>query len=289
MSTIIALAATGMIPQKNMTAYVPVSPKEIAETVANCFDMGATVAHIHPRDESGQPTWKKEIFKEIIDLIKSKRPSILISVTTSGRNWSDFERRSECLELTGDSKPDLASLTVGSMNFIKTASVNSPEMIEKLALKMQDNGIKPELEVFEAGMMAKANHLISKGVIPSENPYFNILLGSLGTAPLHPSVFASFHALLPTNAIWSVAGIGNYQLDSNIMSLAYGGHVRVGLEDNIYFDRSKTKVCRNEDLIERLVKIMDLMGLKPATAQETAAKLGLRKFLNGNPNVSSGL
>jgi len=275
MPVIINLAGVGMLPQKSMTPHVPISPQEMAETAANCIDMGVTIIHVHPREADGRPTWKKEVFKEVIDRIKSKRPNVLIIAKTSGRNWSDFERRSECLDLTGDTKPDLASLTVGSQNFIKTASVNSPEMIEKLASKMKDKGIKPEIEVFEPGMLHKANYLINKGIISSENPYINILLGSLGTSPFHPSTFAAFHALLPPKAVWSLAGIGTYQLDANVMGLAYGGNIRIGLEDNIYFDKDKTILCRNEDLVERILKIMQLMNLKPATYQETKEKLAI--------------
>lgn len=272
-NVIVNLAMTGMVISKKMTPHIPITPQEIAETVSNCVDMGVTVAHIHARENDGKPTWRKELFKEIIDRIKSKKPNVLISATCSGREWGDFERRSEVLELSGDSKPDLASLTSGSLNFIKTASVNSPEMIEKLALKMKDNNIKPEIECFEPGHLWKANNLIQKGIISDKNPYFNILLGSLGTSPLHPSVFPSFHALLLPNAVWSIAGIGGFQLDANVMSLAFGGNIRIGLEDNVFFDRGKTKLCRNEDLVERIVNIMNLMGLRPSTYQETKEKL----------------
>lgn len=277
MSVILNLCSTGMVPTKEMTPHVPISPKEIIETSLRCAELGVQITHIHPRDESGKPTWKKEVFQQIICGIRAKNPNILISATTSGRNWGDFERRSECLDLEGDDKPDLGSLTVGSLNFVRSASVNAPEMIHQLAQKMMDRDIKPEIEVFDAGMLHKANTMLKSGIIRDEKPYVNILLGSLGTSPLHPAVFGGIHALLPSNAEWAVAGVGNYQLDANIMSLTYGGNIRVGLEDNIYLDRHKKVLATNEQLVERLIKIMNLMGLKPATFQETCQRLGIKK------------
>lgn len=278
MGIIINLAPTGMVVTKKMTPHVPITPSEIVETVLRCAEMGVQIAHIHPRDEFGQPTWKKEIFQEIIYGIRCRNPRILISATTSGRNWSEFEKRAACLELSGDDRPDLASLTVGSLNFIRSASVNAPEIIHALADKMRLHGIKPELEIFDAGMLHKANTMIKSGLVSDDRPYFNILLGSLGTAPLHPSVFAGIHALLPSNAEWSVAGIGGYQLDANIMSLAYGGNVRVGLEDNIYFDRDKNKLASNEQFVERLLHIANKMNLSIASFEETCERLAIKRL-----------
>ncbi len=283
MGIIINLAGTGMVITKEMTPYVPITPEEIIETSLRCGDyvrpgVGAHIIHIHPRDEFGKPTWKKEVFQRIIAGIRNKNPKLLISATTSGRNWSEFEKRSECLDLTGDDKPDLASLTVGSLNFIRSASVNEPDMIHQLAKKMMDTGIKPELEVFDVGFMHKINHMLKTGIIKDDKPYINILLGSLGTAPLHPSAFAAIHALLPANAEWSVAGIGNYQLDANLMSLCFGGNIRVGLEDNIYYDRHKKELATNEELLGRVVWIIEEhMGLEIASHEEVRQRLGISR------------
>jgi uncharacterized protein (DUF849 family) len=262
-----------MIPTKEMTPHVPVSPQEIIDDAVRCAEIGARIVHIHPRDEMGKPTWKKEVFAKIIDGIRSKTDQILISATTSGRFWDDFERRAECLELKGDLKPDLASLTVGSNNFIHTASINSPTIIHQLAQKMMDVGIKPELEVFELGMVHKTNVMLKKGLITNTSPYFNILLGSLGTSPLHPAAFAAFHALLPENAIWSVAGIGRYQLAANILGLVHNGHIRVGLEDNIYY---QNKVLGTNDmLVARIVGLSQTLGRDIATIEQTREILAI--------------
>lgn len=273
---IINLCPTGMVPTKNMTPHVPIAPKEIIKDALETAKLGVSMVHIHARDEDGAPTWKKEIFAKIIYGIREKNPDLIIIATTSGRNWTDFERRSEVLELEGDLKPDMASLTVGSMNFISVASTNSPEMIERLATKMMEKGIKPELEVFEPGMIYKANFLIEKGIIKDQHPYYNILLGSLGTSPLEPNVFGSMHALVPENGTWSVAGIGRYQLNANIMAMSYGGNIRVGLEDNIYYDfGTKNTLATNLSLIKRIVKIADMMSIEIASPKEARERLGL--------------
>lgn len=274
---VINLCSTGMVPTKEMNPKTPITPAEIIKAALNCAKLGASIVHIHPRDKDGKPTWKREIFEKIIYGIKEKNRELIINVTTSGRDWSEFEKRSECLDISGSLKPDLASLTVGSLNFINQESINSPSMIERLALKMKEKGIKPELEVFEPGMIHKAKYLISKGIIDSNKPYFNILLGSLGTSPLEPSVFASCYSILPSDAVWSVAGIGQFQLDANVIGLAFGGNVRVGLEDNIFFDREKKELASNEHLIKRIASIIKILKLEIASPKEAREILGINK------------
>jgi len=265
---IINVCITGMVPTKEMTPYIPISVKEIAQTAIECAQLGASVVHVHPRMPDGKPTWKKTEFAKIIEGIRNENDKLIISATTSGRLWNEFEKRSEVLDLEKDLRPDLASLTIGSMNFISIESVNTPQMIEQLAIKMKEKGIKPELEIFELGMIHKAKYLINKGIIDNEAPYFNLLFGSLGTTPFDPVSFGAFNALLPENAIWSTAGVGAFQLDANVASLAFGGHVRVGLEDNIYFDREKKELASNQKLVERIANIIKAMGLEIATPEE---------------------
>lgn len=272
---IINACLTGMVPTREMTPYVPISPAEIAQVALECAALGASIVHLHPRKEDGQPTWEKEYFADIIKGIRKHNSELIISVTTSGRNWSEFERRSACLELSGKLKPDLASLTVGSLNFINTASVNPPQMIRQLAEKMVVNRIKPELEIFEPGMIHMATFLMSKGILPSTKPYFNLFFGSLGTMPLTASSLACYQSFLPADAIWSVGGIGQFQTDALAMGLALGGHVRVGLEDAIYFDRKREKLATNQELVDRAVTLVTLLEKEVATPREARALLGL--------------
>lgn len=272
---IINCALTGMIPTKELNQSVPLTPQEIAEDADMAVKLGASIVHVHARDKTGKPTWKKEIYAEIIKRIRDKQPKVIITVSTSGRNWSEFEKRAEVLELDGEVKPDMATLTMGSMNFINTASVNSPEMIEKLATTMQENGIKPEFEIFEPGMLHKANFMLERGMIKDNNPYFNIFLGNLGTAPLEVTNISALLNLLPHNANWAIAGLGQFQLRANVMGLTLGGGVRAGLEDNIYFNQDKEELASNQSQLERINEIIKLMNLTISSIDETRERLGL--------------
>lgn len=272
---IINCALTGMIPTKELNQSVPLTPQEIAEDVDMAVKLGASIVHVHARDKSGRPTWKKDIYAEIIKRIREKQPNVIITVSTSGRNWSEFEKRAEVLELDDDVKPDMATLTMGSMNFINTASMNSPEMIEKLATTMLKNGIKPEFEIFEPGMIHKANFMLERKMIKDENSYFNIFLGNLGTVPLEVTNISALLNLLPKNANWAFAGLGRFQLRANVMGLTLGGGVRLGLEDNIYLNQEKEELATNQSQLERINNIIKLMDLEISTIEETRERLGL--------------
>jgi uncharacterized protein (DUF849 family) len=201
-------------------------------------------------------------------------PDIVICVTTSGRVFGDPERRGEVLDLDGAVKPDMASLTLGSMNFPREASVNAPGTIQALAERMRERGIVPELEVFDVGMLDYARYLIERGVLRKPF-YFNFLLGSLGTLAATPLHLAQLAAAVPSGATWAAAGIGRFQLPMNAMAVAMGGHVRVGLEDNLYLDTEKQAPATNLSLVERVVGIARAMGRPVATCAEARRRIGL--------------
>ncbi len=277
-SYIINFTPTGMIPTKDLSAQVPVSPQEIIDEVREARKFGISIVHLHARDPEGKPTWKKEIYQEIIEGIRAfdgySNESLIICVSTSGRNWPDFERRSECMDLAGANKPDMASLTLSSLNFSSGASTNSPEMIQRLASKMLSCGIKPELEVFDAGMINYAKYLYKKRII--EPPfYFNIILGNIAStqAELLDAGYILTH--LPKNSYWSLGGIGRSQLKMNITGMLYGGGIRIGLEDNLYFDDECTQLASNLQLLERVTEIGRHIGAKPYSPLETRKILGL--------------
>jgi uncharacterized protein (DUF849 family) len=271
---IINAAITGIVPTKKNTPHVPITPQEIIVDALKCVQAGASVLHLHARDSAGRPTYKADVFKEIIWGIRSKAPEVIICATTSGRVDNYFECRSEVLRLTGDYKPDMASLTLGSMNFPQTESVTTPEMIQQLALLMLEKGIKPELEVFETGMLNYALYLHRKGFLQSKM-YFNLLLGSLGTMPARIIDLDHLLTLLPPECTWAGAGIGRFQLPINILSILKGGQVRVGLEDNIYYDCHKQELATNEQLIQRLVKFAQSRGREVATPTEARMIIGV--------------
>lgn len=272
---ILNFTPTGMIPTKDMTSYVPVGTDEIVEQVLEVADLGINIVHLHARDYStGSPTYKKEIYAQIIQGIRKNNKELVLGVSTSGRDFSEFEKRSECLELEGDLKPDLGSLTLSSLNFNKQASINSPEMIQRLAAKMQEKGIKPELEVFDLGMINYAKYLIRKGLVTAPY-YFNIILGNIACAQADMLHLGLMIKELPENSIWSVGAVGNPQLKMNIMSIIAGGGARVGLEDNIWFDLERTKLATNYELVERVVSMARAMGCTPYTHSETKNILGI--------------
>jgi len=271
---IINLAPTGMIPTKEMTPYVPVRPEEIVRDVLECASLGASMVHIHARDDEGRPAYQPEIFRDIITAIRREKREIILAVTTSGRTYNEFEKRSAVLELADDAKPDMASLTLSSVNFNKVASVNSPEMIAALAAKMRERGIKPELEIFDLGMINFAHYLIRKELI-SPPYYFNILLGNIAAAQaklLHLGLLVSE---LPEQSVWSVTGIGDAQCRMNAIGIIEGDGVRVGLEDNIWFDEERTVLATNALLVERITTMARVLGREIASPAEVRGILKL--------------
>ena len=270
----INVCLTGMVPTKVSTPFVPVHVEEIIEDAIRVYDAGARVVHIHARDETGQPTPDARYYEAILTGIRRERPGMVCCVTTSGRNWSDFERRSEVLHLTGAAKPDMASLTLGSLNFLSGASANSINMVEQLAMTMKEKGIRPEMEVFDYGMVNLAKYLERHGIIEGRK-YFNILLGNLNTAPATIGNLAMIAEALPEDSVWAGAGLGGFQLPMNTAAIAAGGHVRVGIEDNIHYDYERKVLASNETLVRRVARVAEELQRRLATPEETREMMGL--------------
>jgi uncharacterized protein (DUF849 family) len=270
---IVNLAPTGNVPMKRDNPHVPVSEDEIAADVLACHRIGLSSVHVHARDADGVPTHDKEAYARIIAAIRAEAPELVICATCSGRISPEFAKRSEVLELKDDVRPDMASLTLGSMNFMRSASMNSPDMIRDLARKMRDNGIKPELEVFDVGMVNYAKFLIERGELDPPF-YFNILLGNVASAQADLLHLAAILAALPDGSFWSLAGFGAHQLSMNSVAIAMGGGIRIGLEDNLWLDAGRTRPARNTELVERAVRIAALHGrgvMPPSALRRTLA------------------
>ena len=279
MNLIINFTPTGMIPTKKMTPYVPVSISEIVEDVHEALEIGITLVHLHARDQhTGEPTYKAEIYRDIIEGIRKFSRDLVLCVSLSGRTFNEFEKRAEPLQLEGNLKPDMGSLTLSSVNFNRQASMNSPDMIQLLAIEMKRRGILAELEAFDAGMINYAKYLEKKGFIEPPH-YFNLLLGNIACAQpdlLHLGVMVRD---LPPQSYWSVAGIGNAQLMTNSIAIASGGGVRVGLEDNIWYDLDRTRLARNADLVRRIHNLAEANERKVMSPSEFRELLHLE---NGN-------
>jgi len=275
MNLVINFTPTGMIPTKDMTQHVPISVSEIVEDVHEAFELGITMVHLHARDElTGKPTYKGEVYRHIIEEIRKFSKDLVICVSLSGRTFKEFENRAEPLQIDGDLKPDMGSLTLSSVNFNREDSLNSPKMIQSLAREMKRRGILAELEAFDAGMINYGKYLERKGLIEAPH-YFNLLLGNIACAQadlLHLGVMVRD---LPPHSFWSVAGIGNAQLMMNSIAVASGGGVRVGLEDNIWYDHKRTKLARNIDLIRRIHTLADANERKIMHPSEFRALLNL--------------
>lgn len=274
MNLIINFTPTGMIPTKEMTPHVPVTVNEIIEEVHQAVEIGITMVHLHARDDkTGKPTYKAEVYGDIIAGIRKFAGDLVTCVSLSGRTFNEFEKRAEPLKLEGNLKPDMGSLTLSSVNFNQEASMSSPEMIQALVREMNLRGILPELEAFDTGMINYAKYLESKGLLEAPH-YFNLIIGNIACAQadmLHVGVMVRD---LPLNSLWSLGGVGDCQLMVNSIAVAIGGGVRVGLEDNIWYATNRTKLAKNADLIHRIHRLAEANERKVMTARD------LRNLLN---------
>lgn len=247
----IVLAPTGMVPTKKMTPHVPLSPVEIAADVASAVGLGLTVVHLHARDAEGKPTWSRDVYADIITRIRDVAPDVIINVSTSGRDWAELEKRADVLALDGDTKPDVASLTLSSMNFLGGPSVNSPEMIRSLARIMRERGIVPELEVFDLGMLNFASVLRKEGLLVGTVPA-NLFFGNIAGMQATLGEVGLAVDRVPEGVAWNGTGLGDFQGIAQALAVNAGGGVRVGLEDGIYLDRARTTLATNTALVERV-------------------------------------
>lgn len=247
-----------MVPTKHMTPHVPITVNEILEDVHAALEIGITLVHLHARDENtGQPTYKAEIYQRLIEKIRKFSNDVVICVSLSGRSFQEFEKRSQPLCLTGQAKPDMGSLTLSSLNFSSGENINSPIMIERLALEMKERSIRPELEVFDIGMINYAKYLERKGVLEPPH-YFNLIVGNIASAQADMLQIGIMLKELPPNSLWSLGGIGDKQLAANSMGIIFGGGVRVGIEDNIWMDSQKRVHAKNIDLLKRVKLIAEI-------------------------------
>jgi 3-oxoadipate:acetyl-CoA acetyltransferase len=275
---ILNFTSTGMIPTREMCPDVPIQPQEIIDQVVEAAEMGANMVHLHARDpKTERPTYRKEVYAEIIGGIRRQCKDLVLGVSTSGRDWPEIEKRSEVMDLDGELKPDFASLTLSSLNFNKQASINTPQTIQALAAKMKKLGIRAELEAFDLGMINYAKYLIKKKLLDPPY-YFNLILGNIACAQANMMSLGLMVRELPEGSLWSAGAVGNPQLKINVMALLSGGGVRTGLEDNIWFDEDRTRLASNRDIVERVLQVAKTLGLTPYTHTEAREVLGLTQI-----------
>lgn len=247
---IITVALTGAEVKISDTPYLPVTPEQIAKDAIECYHLGARIAHIHVRDNNGNPSSDINLFKKVKDLINKEVP-MLVQFTTGGAIGMSEEQRSKVLKLL----PDMATLNMGSINFNDDVFINSPPFIQKLALKTKELNIKPEVEIYDFGMLETLVYYVKKGYI-EEPVWVDFVLGIKGGAPAEANILINMVNYLKLKGIkfyWSVAAVSKNQLPMNILAIILGGNVRTGLEDNIYYH--KGILATNTELTKRIVRI----------------------------------
>ncbi|OYU75756.1 MAG: 3-keto-5-aminohexanoate cleavage protein [Alphaproteobacteria bacterium PA3] len=274
---VINLACTGVIPTRKMSPHVPLAHDEIVQDVAACMALGVQMVHLHARDADGVQTADPEPYGRLIESIRALPggQSLVLGVTTSGRNDPGYAGRARVLALDGGAKPDMASLPLASLNFAQSASVNAPDTIRRLAQTMQERGIKPELEVFDLGMANFARVLLAEGLLTAPL-YVNVLLGNIASAQADLLQLAAILAALPPGCMVSVAGLGKFQLGANTLGLLVCDGVRVGLEDNLWLDAARAQPATNVALVQRVLRQAADLERPLMQPEALRARLGLR-------------
>lgn len=270
--TIITAAVVGSRATKEMNPAVPYTPKEIAQSAIECCRAGAAITHIHVRDpETGIVCSRIELFAEVVDRIR-QACDMVINLTTSGGNIPGkniIEERLEPVTL----QPEICSLDVGSMNFGDGVFLNPPEWGRAAAQRMREHNVKPEIEVFDAGHMRQALHLIDEGLF--DDPlYVQLCMGAGWGIEATPENLLFMKNQLPPDIPWCVLGVGRTQLPMITMGILLGGHIRVGLEDNMYLRRG-VLLKSNAQMVDVAVNLVEQLQGEVATPSDARRILGL--------------
>lgn len=269
---IITVAITGSVPRKKENPAVPISIAEQIESTHEAFEAGATLVHLHVRDEQENSSSDRERFAELQTGIRKHCPGMIVQFSTGGRGRS-FEQRGAMLDL----RPDMASLATGSVNFPTTVYENPPDFVRSLAASMLDLDVKPEIEIFDLAMLYSTVDLVEKDLL-RRPVHVQFVMGVKNALPARREILEfevqQLTALLP-DATWTAAGIGRHQLEVNHWTLQMGGHCRTGLEDNVRWDKD-TLATSNAQLVSRVASLCADYGRPVASASEARALLGLK-------------
>jgi uncharacterized protein (DUF849 family) len=268
---IITVAITGAVPRKKDNPAVPVTPAEQIESTHQAFEAGASLVHVHVRNPDESPGSDPEMFARVQEGVRKHCPGMIVQFSTGGRG-RDQSARGAMLYL----KPDMASLATGSVNFPTNVYENPPDFVETLAKTMQENGIKPEVEVFDLAMLYNAANLVKIGLL-EDPPHIQFVLGIANALPARRTIFdflrSELKEVLP-GATWVAAGTARHQFEVNQWCLETGGHCRTGLEDNLRFDPGRL-AASNAELVKKIVDVCDRYDRRPATTVEARRILRL--------------
>lgn len=274
--TIITVAATGAWPKKENNPNVPMTPPEIAEDVYACWKAGAAVAHLHMRDDQGNGTMDAAKFRETVRLLRERHPdcNIILNLTTSGDlHATDETRQAHLKEL----RPEMASYDCGSMNWLNSGLfLNSPAFLEELGKTMQECGVKPEIEAFDPGMIANAAYYLKKGVLKAPL-HFQFCMGCANGIPGSTKNLLFMKETMDTlcpGSTWSCFGVGHSAMEILYAAVALGGHIRVGMEDNVMYSKGQLAES-NVQFVARARRVIEEFGGQAATPDEAREILSL--------------
>jgi 3-keto-5-aminohexanoate cleavage enzyme len=267
----ITAAMVGAEVTRAQQPNLPTTPQEIIVAAVECYEAGAAIVHLHVRDDGGNSTQDASIFREVVEGIRA-RCDVITQVSTGGAIWMSAEERLQSIEC----RPDMATLTTGTVNFGEGVFMNDRGLVETFARRLRDYGIVPEIEIFDAGMLEEAMRLRSMGLI-SDPIHFDFVMGVPGGISADPAHLVHLVRCLPPGSSWSVAGIGRHQLTLGIIAVAMGGNVRVGFEDNIFFRKGELAKT-NAQLVARIVRIAQELDRPIATPAQAREILELARY-----------
>src|SRR5947209_14918372 len=272
----ITAAMVGAEVTKDQQPNLPTTPQEIIAAAVECYKAGAAIIHIHVRDAAGNATQDTNIFREVVEGIR-ERCDVITQVSTGGAIWMSAEERLQSIEC----RPDMATLTTGTVNFGEGVFMNNRQLVETFARRLRDYGIVPEIEVFDVGMIDEALRLRGMGLI-TDPLHFDFVMGVPGGIGANPAHLVHMVHSLPVGSTWSVAGIGRHQLTLGVIALAMGGNARVGFEDNIYY--CKGQLARsNAELVARIARIAHEIDRPVATPAQAREILQLDRYTTKVP------
>jgi len=265
----ITCAMTGAEITREQQPHLPITPQQQAMAAAEAVSAGASIIHLHVREDDGKPSQRVERFQESIHAIRKAAPGVILQLSTGGAIGESMESRAKPLSL----KPEMATLNLGTMNFGEDVFYNHPRDIAALATRIYDHAIVPEVEVYEAGMLESAFRLLKKGIL-RDPLHVQFVLGVPGGMSGDLKNFIHLVSLLPQDTHWGVAGVGRYQLPLATHAILMGGHVRVGFEDNIYYRKGELAQS-NAQLVARIVRLSQELGREVASVKVAREMLGL--------------
>ncbi|MDW4902476.1 MULTISPECIES: 3-keto-5-aminohexanoate cleavage protein [Streptomyces] len=289
-NVIITCALTGAGDTVGRSPHVPVTPEQIAASAVEAADAGAAVVHIHVRDpETGAPSREPRLYREVVERIRETGTDVVVNLTAGMGGDLVIDPEAPLRHLPGtdlvgglerlphveDLLPDICTLDCGSLNFGDGSNlyVSTPDMLRTGARRIQELGVRPELEIFDTGQLWFAKQLLAEGLL-DDPTVFQLCMGVPWGAPADPGVLMSMVNMLPEGARWASFALGRMQMPWVAQSILLGGHVRVGLEDNLYL--AKGVKATNGQLVERAVRITESLGSRVATPDEAREQLGLR-------------